>query len=59
MAGWRRRLLSAAGFAPVQARAAADDERIDIHALVEMTDRGCPPGLALRILAPLDDGGAE
>jgi hypothetical protein len=32
----------------------ASDERIDIHALLELTDRGCPASLAARILAPLD-----
>jgi hypothetical protein len=27
---------------------------VDIHALLELVDRGCPPHLAARILAPLD-----
>jgi hypothetical protein len=52
---WRRRCLVAAGFAKSQARELAADERIDIHALLELTDRGCPPQLAVRILAPLED----
>jgi hypothetical protein len=29
-----------------------------LHALIELVERGCPPELALRILAPLDDGEA-
>jgi hypothetical protein len=32
------------------------DNRIDVHALLELVDRGCPPHLAARILGPLDDG---
>jgi hypothetical protein len=27
---------------------------IDLHALLELVDRGCPPALAARILAPLN-----
>jgi hypothetical protein len=33
----------------------ARDERVDVHALLELTDRGCPPLLAARILAPLEE----
>jgi hypothetical protein len=51
---WRRRLLERAGFAPSLARGLAHDRRTDIHALLELIDRGCPPELAARILAPLD-----
>ena len=25
----------------------------DLHALIELVERGCPPALAIRILAPL------
>jgi hypothetical protein len=32
----------------------AEDDRYDLHRLVELVERGCPPELALRILAPLD-----
>ena len=53
--GWRRGRLLAAGFAPDLARRLARDCRIDLHAVLELTDRGCPPDLAARILAPLDD----
>jgi hypothetical protein len=27
---------------------------VDVHALLELVDRGCPPVLAARIMAPLD-----
>lgn len=32
----------------------AQDGRTDVHALLQLIDRGCPPELAARILAPLD-----
>jgi hypothetical protein len=53
--GWRRGRLVAAGFAPELAAFLAGDCRIDLHAVLELIDRGCPPALAARILAPLDD----
>jgi len=53
---WRRERLVAAGFAPEDARRLAADARHDLHALLELVDRGCPPVLAERILAPLEDG---
>jgi hypothetical protein len=53
---WRRERLAAAGFAAGLARALARDRRIDLHALIELTERGCPPRTAARILAPLDAG---
>jgi hypothetical protein len=28
---------------------------VDLHALLALVDRGCPPELAARILAPIDD----
>ena len=34
------------------------DTRYDLHALIELVERGCPPELAVRILAPLDEGDA-
>jgi hypothetical protein len=51
---WRRERLAAAGFGAGLARALARDRRIDLHALIELTERGCPPETAARILAPLD-----
>lgn len=52
--GWRRGRLVAAGFAPDLAARLAGDCRIDLHAMLELVDRGCAPALAARILAPLD-----
>jgi hypothetical protein len=53
---WRRRRLERAGFEPRLAALLAADPRTDVHALLELVDRGCPPALAARILAPLDPG---
>jgi hypothetical protein len=51
---WRRRRLRAAGFAADLASAVASDCAMDLHALLGLVDRGCPPDIAARILAPLD-----
>jgi hypothetical protein len=51
---WRRRRLQRAGFAPALASSLAGDRRVDVHALLDLVDRGCPPELAARILAPLE-----
>ena len=53
--GWRRGRLVAAGFAPDLAARLAGDCRIDLHAVLELIDRGCPAVLAARILAPIDE----
>jgi len=50
---WRRTLLSAAGFADALADQVARDSAYDLHGLLELIDRGCPPHIAARILAPL------
>jgi hypothetical protein len=50
---WRRRRLLEAGFPAGLAGGVAADPRFDLHALLELVDRGCSPGLAVRILAPL------
>lgn len=50
---WRRCRLREAGFPPDLADAVASDPRFDLHALLQLVDRGCPPELAVRILAPL------
>jgi hypothetical protein len=52
---WRRRRLVAAGFEPALATRLAGDDEVDLHELLVLVDRGCPPKLAARILAPLDD----
>lgn len=49
---WRRARLRRAGFEPELAAELAADERIDLHDLLDLVDRGCPPELAARILAP-------
>jgi hypothetical protein len=56
---WRRRRLMVAGFDEQLARQLANDGAdVDLHELLVLLDRGCPPALAARILAPLDDPGA-
>jgi hypothetical protein len=50
---WRRSLLVEAGFAPGVARELAANPEYDLHGLLSLIDRGCPPRLAARILAPL------
>jgi hypothetical protein len=54
---WRREQLRNAGFGKSRAGQLAHDRRWDLHALIELVERGCPPQLAVRILAPLDDAG--
>jgi hypothetical protein len=54
---WRRRQLAQAGFPAPLAAGVADDPRYDLHALIGLVERGCPPDLATRILAPLDEAG--
>ncbi|MEP6892392.1 MAG: hypothetical protein ABI927_01310 [Gaiellaceae bacterium] len=51
---WRREQLAASGFSPGLGAALAGDWRVDLHALLQLVDRGCPPELAARILSPLD-----
>jgi hypothetical protein len=51
---WRRARLIQAGFASELATRLAWDGRIDIHDLLELVDRGCPPELCARIVAPLE-----
>jgi hypothetical protein len=51
---WRRRRLAVAGFEPRLAAELAGEPAVDLHELLVLLDRGCPPELAARILAPLD-----
>jgi hypothetical protein len=51
---WRRGQLTESGFPLSVAARLAADTRYDLHALVELVERGCPPHLAVRIMAPLD-----
>jgi len=53
VAGWRREQLERSGFPPSLAARLAKDGRYDLHALIELVERGCPAQLAVRILAPL------
>ena len=55
---WRRGQLIDAGFSPAAAGRVAADVRYDVHAVIELVERGCPPDLATRILAPLDENTA-
>jgi len=51
---WRRQQLRACGFEVDLAASIARDCRYDLHGLMELVGRGCAPGVAARILAPLD-----
>ena len=51
---WRRAQLVHSGFPPTLAAAIADDPRYDLHALIELVERGCAPELAVRIVGPID-----
>lgn len=53
IAKWRCMLLVEAGFAKALAHELAADGGYDVHALLTLVERGCPPPLAARILAPL------
>jgi hypothetical protein len=52
---WRCGQLIASGFPRPLARRLALDGSYDLHALIELVEHGCPPALAIRILAPLDE----
>ena len=51
---WRRLQLVGSGFPLPLAARLAKDGRYDLHALIELTERGCRPELAVRILSPDD-----
>lgn len=54
---WRFGRLLETGFPRGLAARLARDTRYDLHALIDLVERGCPPALAARILAPLDEQG--
>jgi hypothetical protein len=56
---WRLRRLMDAGFPLPLALDLAATPGVDLHALLALIDRGCPPELAARILAPIDDVGGK
>ncbi len=51
---WRAQRLRSAGFSGAVAERLASEDRVDLHELLELVDHGCPPHLAARILAPLE-----
>ena len=55
---WRREQLAETGFSLPLAARVASDPRYDLHALIQLAERGCDPELAVRILAPLEEAGA-
>jgi hypothetical protein len=55
LVSWRRCRLTEVGFPPSLARRLAHDGAYDLHALIELVERGCPPVLAMRILAPVEN----
>ena len=59
LVAWRRELLVEAGFPSSLAVRLACDARWDLHALIDLVERGCPPLLAVRVLAPLDQEDAS
>ena len=50
---WRWCRLLEAGFPADLARQLSSSTSIDLHALLELVDRGCPAELAARILSPV------
>ena len=52
---WRLRRLVDAGFPLALALDLAATPGVDLHSLLALLDKGCPPELAARILAPIDD----
>jgi hypothetical protein len=55
---WRCEQLVESGFALALAARVAKNARYDLHALIELVERGCQPELAVRILAPLEEESA-
>ena len=51
---WRQEQLLGSGFPLQLAAQLAADARYDLHALIELVERGCAVELAVRILAPLE-----
>jgi hypothetical protein len=55
---WRCEQLVESGFALPLAARFAKDAHYDLHALIELVERGCQPELAIRILAPVEEESA-
>jgi hypothetical protein len=56
---WRRARLRKAGFDTALTEQLSHQCGVDLHALIGLVERGCPPPLAARILAPLDGEGRQ
>jgi hypothetical protein len=54
LAAWREQRLLRAGVEAGLAAKLAANCALDLHAMIELIEYGCPPNLAARILAPLD-----
>ena len=54
---WRLCRLQESGFARDLAARLASTSAVDVHALLQLVDRGCPPELAARILSPITTSG--
>jgi muramoyltetrapeptide carboxypeptidase LdcA involved in peptidoglycan recycling len=54
LVAWRVDRLMAAGFSKHEALVLVRSGGVDLHAVLELIDRGCPPSLAARITASLD-----
>jgi len=52
---WRTERLIAAGLPAALARSIAADCGYDLHMLFSLVDNGCPAGLAVHIIAPLEE----
>ena len=52
---WRCDQLAQSGLPFSLAARLAQDQRYDLHALIDLLESGSPPELAIRILAPLED----
>jgi hypothetical protein len=55
---WRLEQLVESGFATALAARVAQNTHYDLHALIELVERGCEPELAVRILAPIEEENA-
>ena len=49
---WRRAQLIQAGLPRPLATRVAQDERYDLHELIQLIENGCAPALAVRVLEP-------
>jgi hypothetical protein len=56
---WRRSQLVRSGFPQELAELVAHGGHYDLHRLIGLVEHGCPPELALRILAPFDGDAAS